>query len=59
MATDWQKHSGPYLKKALKQAAKTFRSKMKGPTPAQKKRIKELQKKRDQVNAEIRKLKGN
>jgi len=54
----WQKHAGPFLKKALKAAASSFKGQRKGPSPAQKKRIKELQLKRADINRQIRKLKG-
>lgn len=58
MPSEWQRHSAKYLKEALKKASRTFRGKKKGPTPAQAKRIRELQKRRDDANAQIRKLKG-
>ncbi len=59
MARDrrWQQHSAPFLRKALKQAAKSFKRKD-GITPAKRKQIKTLQNQREKINARIRKLKG-
>lgn len=57
----WAKHAAPHVKKAMKramaEARKTWRG-AKEPTPAQKKRIKALQKRREECNDQIRKLKG-
>lgn len=55
--SDWQKHIAPFLSKAAKQAARTFKPKS-GITPAKKKQIASLQKQRDKMNERIRKLRG-
>ncbi len=58
MATsDWQKHVAPFLSRAIKQARKSFKPKN-GMTPAGKRTVKGLQKKRDEINSRIRRLKG-
>ncbi|MEE8209018.1 MAG: hypothetical protein V3T88_08735 [Nitrosomonadaceae bacterium] len=53
----WQKHVGPFLSRAIKQARKSFKSKT-AMSPAAKKNVKSLQSKRDDINSRIRKLKG-
>lgn len=57
MATSWQKHAAPFLKKALKQAAKSFVKKT-GMTAAKKRAIKQAQKQRDSLNAKIKRMKN-
>lgn len=58
MANEWQRHSGKFLKEALKKAARSFRGKKKGPSESQKKSIKVLQRKREEINSKIKKMKG-
>lgn len=54
--SDWQKHVGPFLAKAVKQARRSFKPKN-GMTPARKKQLISLRKQRDKMNDRIRKLK--
>ncbi len=57
----WSKHAAPFVKKAMRIAMKQARATWKGskePTPAQKRSIISLQKKRLEINARIKKMKG-
>ena len=56
--SEWQKHVAPFLRKAVKQARKTYKPKN-GLTAAQKRSLKAMQKRRDELNDKIRKMKGN
>lgn len=53
----WQRHVGPYLARAIKQARKSFKP-ASGITPAKIRSIKSLQKRREGINIMIKKLKG-
>ena len=55
--SEWQKHVAPYVAKAIKEAKKTYKSKT-VMTAAQKRQVASLQKKREEINAKIRKMKG-
>lgn len=55
MASEWQEHAAPFLRKALKEAARTFA----GPrtrTAAQERALKKARSDRDKLNKRIRQL---
>jgi len=58
---NWSKHAAPFVRRAMRTAMKQARATWRGskePTPAQKRSIKSLQKKRLDINARIKKMKG-
>ena len=55
--SDWQKHVGPHLRKAIATAKRSFKGKG-SMSPAKKKQVVNLQKRRESINKQIKKLKG-
>lgn len=53
----WKEHSSPFLKAALKKASTSWKPAKKRASEA--KKVKELQAKREAINAEIKKLKDS